>query len=984
MELVARDAKKPTLVLNDDDEVEEEGEEPEADDADRDDDEFYCNLACKLKDDELDKIASELLELIADDVESRRPWTLQFKKGLKTMGLESNQIDDGAFPGAAIVTHPLMNEAIVQFWARAMAEVMPPEGPVKVKVIGKSTQEKEESATRVEAYMNYQCQVEDEGYRPETSRLIFSVPQAGSSFRKTFRNTEMDRTQGIYVPAEHFIVPFSATSLANAPRFTHRMRLSPNEVKKRMKSKLYRKTDLPKPVVEDLTDEEDSKLEVEKRDKGAMDNDARHEVFECYVDYTIKGYEDPDGIDLPFIITMEKESSRVLAIYRNWKKDDPLLEKRVYFTQFDYIPGYGFYGLGLFHLIGALSEAATGALRALLDAAAFSALQGGFKTKDATSLKGGQLIIEPGVWKDVDMTSEELSKAFYTPPFKEPSESLFKLLELLVESGRRFASITETMVGDADNKAPVGTTVALIEQGGKVFTAIHQGLHDSMAKEFKLRYEINAEYMPDDGYTYDIEGDEREVYKEDFSASKKLRVVPTSDPNMASSTHRIAVAQAVYQLSKENPQFYDGLAVQRRMLQAMKVPDNEELLIDVNDAIPLDPVAENQAILCGKMVKVFPSQDHMSHLSVHLALMKNPAYLANPMLQESMPQITAAMQAHIAQHLAGLHAAQMSQLGVKGAYMIDPMATHPDKIGTAEDTQIGAEAAKLAEQITQLPGLPPAPQPPDPNAEAQAKLQLQQQTHQQEMQQSNEKHAQTMQQERDKHGLAQEVKASTGQADIVMKGQKTQAEIGMARDKGQNEMDIKGAAAKEGLLQASDKAALDGGVRAEQAVHDQAQKEIDADAAEAERVKAALASDHERKADLAAGDHKRAADMAVTEHKAATGIAQTEATADAADRERIAQAAATDHERSIQAVDSENEATHAEADRKTADEDADKERKDGEEKRKKEQAAADRESARKQADREHELKIKKKSREIDVEAAAAKAAAAKKKPKAKK
>lgn len=802
VEYSARDVAEPEYELDDNDEVKEVDADEESR-AEPGDDDHYENLAEHLEDDVLDKIAAEIIEQVKDDEESRAEWANTFKRGLKIMGLEKNEVDDGPFPGAAIVTHPLMNEAIVQFWARAMGELCPPEGPVKGKVLGKETQQKLDASARIEDYMNNQLMFEDKGYRAETSRLVFAIPQQGSAFRKTFRNTELDYTQGIYVPAEHFIVPFAATNLDNAPRFTHRQRLTPNEVKKKIKSGLYRKVDLPKPSPEELTIEEQKKAEIEDKHQGTLDHDARHQIYETYIDYSIPGYEDEDGIDLPYICTVEVESSKVLAIRRNWRKDDPLYEKRIYFTHYEYIPGFGFYGLGLFHLIGALSEAATGALRAILDGAAFASLQGGFKTKDASGVRGGQLVIEPGVWKDVDLTADELSKSFYTPPFKEPSRTLYELLGLLVDAGRRFASITETMVGEADNKAPVGTTVALIEQGSKVFTAIHQGLHAAATHEFKLRYEINAEFIPEEGYTYDVEGDEREVYKADFN--KHTDVVPTADPNLSSSTHRIAVAQATYQLYKEDPQEFKGRKVIERVLQAMKVPEYEELLADTDIKTPLDPVAENQAILTGRMIRVFPEQDHAAHIAVHLALAQNPGFLANPMLQQQTPQILAAMQAHIAAHLAGLHASQVTSLGVSGAYMIDTQATDANKVGRPEDSQVSAMAAKFAQQIAQMPGLPPPPPEPDPAAEAKQKLQAAEQLHQQQLKQKDEAHQQQLAHTQQRHDM-----------DMANRD----------KDAGQKRT-LSAAEAEQNLQQKADDGALDLALKAEQGLHDQASRELD-------------------------------------------------------------------------------------------------------------------------------------------------------------
>jgi len=723
---------------------------------------FTRNLALDLPESELDRIAQDLLTKIESDEKTREPWYQRFRRGLEMMGVHEDALDDGPFPGASSAVHPLLAEAMVQFWARAEPELIPPEGPVKVKVTGEQTEEATERAERVENYMNYQCLVEDYGFREESSRALIAVPWQGCAFTKTFYSPIRDTVCKEFVQAEHLIAPYSATSLEQAPRFTHRMFKTVNEVRKMQAARYYRPCDLAQPDYEEVIDAQEARDEAVDRGTPSGDpDDARHIIFEVSTEYEIPGHPDMDedgnetGIALPYIVSIEKSSRKILSIYRNWREDDDLKQRRVYVTKYGYIPGWGLYDFGLFHLIGGLSEAATGALRLVLDGSATASMQGGYRTKQGKRLGEGRSVIEPGVWKDTDLSHEDISKAFYTPPFKEPSPSLFNLLGFLVESAQRFSSTTETMVGDADNNAPVGTTVALIEQGSKVFSAIHSRLHHSAAHEYRIRYELTQEFMPEGGYPYDVLGDEREVFKEDFGPG--ISLLPVSDPNIFSQTQRIAIAQSSYQLATENPDIIDRREAVERMLKALKTPDIDSLLIKDDDLQPMDPVSENQALLLGKPAKVFAEQDHEAHIQVHIAFLEHPQFGGHPEAQEA---IFAAAKAHLAEHMAALYVQRMNELGVPAQFISrDDEERQTQALPPHVAEQIGMEAARVSGEFLQTKGVPhPEPEQPAPDAnhqvkmmQGQQKMQQDDQRHQMNLQHSDEAHKQNLEQERQAH-----------------------------------------------------------------------------------------------------------------------------------------------------------------------------------------------------------------------------------------
>jgi hypothetical protein len=662
---------------------------------------FNSNLAEMLEDDYLGKLAEEILEGVEEDVERRQSWVSRFRKGLEMMGLAADEVDDGPFPGASTATHPLISEAIVQFWARAMGELVPSEGPAKSKIMGQQTAMQQERARRVETYLNHEMMFVDDSWYMETSRTFFAVPYQGCAFKKVYRDRALGRNTSIFVSAEDFIAPPTISDLKSAPRYAHRIWRTRNELRKAMVSGEYRDVELREPGFEDLPEE--TQLRLESVDLQAEEDreDARHELFESYIELDLQGFEDadeigPTGVALPYVVTVDKESRKILSIYRGWKQQDPLKRRRVNFVKYGYIPGLAFYDFGLFHLMGGLQEAATGALRELLDAGATASLQGGFVAKDA-NIRDEKLEIEPGVWKPVDATAEDLQKAFFTPPFKEPSPALFQLLSFLTERAEKFTATTELMTGDTNAKAPVGSVTAVIEQAAKVFSTIHRGLHMSMAQELRLRFELVQEHMPEEGYPYDVEGQHEGILAEDFAPG--VSITPVSDPNIFSSTQRVSIAQAVYQLAMENPDIIKKDVAVRRVMEAIRVPDVDELFI-ANDPPPapepMDPVSEVQALLRGQPVQAYPDQNHIAYLQHYASFLNNPEYGGNPEIQKA---IGPAAMALVGQRLAYAWATHARSLGAAAPLLPPPLG--------APDPSQGAAAGAAPMGGPGVPQLPP-------------------------------------------------------------------------------------------------------------------------------------------------------------------------------------------------------------------------------------------------------------------------------------
>lgn len=656
-------------------------------------------------------LVHQVIDQVDSDLRSRAPWEERVKQALELLGMKNRPLDELPFDGASAVNYPLIAEACVQFQARAIEEVFPSDGPCKTKVVGKRTRQIEEQAERVGSHMNYQMMEEDRAYFWHVDQMLFWLPIFGSAFKKTYYDSTLKMVVSRLVPPGDFIVPYLATDLFTSPRYTHRMVKVRSQLEKLIASGYYRAIDLVKTNAELVAGEAGSSKELQDtaddRVVSVHEDDDAYTLYEMHCDLDLEddqrrifGWDEErncpcEGFPLPYVVTVEKETQQLLGIRRNWKESDELMLRRSWFTHYKYLPGLGFYGFGLLHLIGSLSEAATGALRALLDGAAFANMQGGYVSEDA-QIPEGENHIEPGRYKRVKMSADELSRAFYTPPFKEPSPALQQLFGLLVDTGRRFASITEEMVGDASNTGPVGTTIALIEQSSKVFSGVHRRLHVAQAEELSLRAELNGEFLPAE-YPYEIEGESRVIMRSDYDA--RVDVVPVSDPNIFSSAQRIAQGQAILELAERFPGEIDITEAVKRFLKAIKVPDFE-MLMKSGSKVRRDPVSENMLLMTGKPVKAFAEQDHDSHIAVHMGLMGS-------INDEAKGIVGMVMQAHLAEHYAfAYYNAVNAQMGGQ----LPPPTWMDNSTDDQEEVPIEADLliSQYAAQMQVPPIMPPS------------------------------------------------------------------------------------------------------------------------------------------------------------------------------------------------------------------------------------------------------------------------------------
>lgn len=625
----------------------------------------YANIAESLDESTLATIGRRVCEWYETDRTSREPWYERMEQGIKALGV-STDVDGGAdFEGASVVVHPLLSEACVQFQARAIAETWPAEGPVRTTIIGKVTEEKTAQADRVREYMNYLYSKAMPGAYDEEDSLLYRLPIEGSMFKKVNYDPEYGVVRSYMVKPQDFIVPYNATSLYTAPRYIHVLRYHRNRVRRLMYSGFWLDIGTVRAADESYTRTSIDEAEDDVESRYATDWDdegQRMTFFECHCELDIPGFEDKDdkgkktGVALPYVVTVDFDQQRTVAIRRNWREEDRGKRKRVWFTHKKFLPGLGFYGHGFYHAIGGLSQAATGALRALLDSAAFSNLQGGFRSRDVRLAgKGGDKPLAPGELRETEATAEELDKGIKFVEYPEPSRTLYELLGYLDERGQRFASTTDVNVGEFKANMPVGTTLALIEQGAKVFSGIHKRLHAANAREYQLAADVFSEFMPAE-YPYDVAGEERIIKRADFDG--RVDILPVSDPNLVSSTHRIVLGQAVLDLSERSPDLYKKVEVHRQLLSAMRVPNIDAILSDPSKKIRRDPVSENMAFMMREPVTAVPDQDHEAHLRVH-----DHWFMALPPdLQEALAPM---YQAHNAEHLAYLYRLRiMEQLSI--------------------------------------------------------------------------------------------------------------------------------------------------------------------------------------------------------------------------------------------------------------------------------------------------------------------------------
>ena len=664
-------------------------------------DSFDSNLADFMDEGELQHLGSELVGKFESDKSSRGDWEQSYEQGLDQLGLE---IEERTTPwaGACGVFHPMLSEAVVRFQAQTIQEIMPAQGPVKTHIWGKFTPEREKQAKRVQEYLNYQLIEVMTEYRSETEKLLFSLPLAGSAFRKIYFDPSLGRPTSMFVPAEDFVVAYNESELEQAERYTHVMNRSNNQIRKLQVSGFYRDVELTPSNIENnsITDKYNEIGGV----RPSYENDERHQLLEMHVDVDLPGYEDEDGVALPYVITIDKGSDTVLSIYRNWSEEDPHRVKKQHFVHYGYVPGIGFYNLGLIHMIGGLAKSATSLLRQLVDAGTLSNLPGGLKTR-GLRIKGDDTPIMPGEFRDVDVPGGAIRDNITFLPYKEPSSVLYQLLGNIVEEGRRFASMADLKIADMNQEAPVGTTLAIMERAMKVQSAIQARIHASLKQEYKILAEIIADYT-DPAYPY--ETDEGEAIKlEDFD--DRIDVVPVSDPNASTMAQRIMQYQAALQLAAQAPNLYDMPLLHRQMMDLIGIPNADKVVPNQEEVPPKDPVTENQDMLTLAPVKAYEYQDHEAHMRVHMALKSDPQLAQEVQNSPAGGAVSGALDAHVREHLAFVFRRQIEQeLGAPLPPVGEPLPPNIEKqlsvmIADAADQMMGkkqqqAQAEQMAAQ----------------------------------------------------------------------------------------------------------------------------------------------------------------------------------------------------------------------------------------------------------------------------------------------
>jgi hypothetical protein len=654
---------------------------------------FEDNLAEYIDDGTLASLASELLSDYEEDVSSRKDWMQTYVDGLELLGLKIETRSE-PWEGACGVYHPLLAEALVKFQSETMMATFPAAGPVKTEIVGKESPEKKAAALRVQDDMNYQLTDVMTEYRTEHERMLWGLGLAGNAFKKVYYDPHLKRQVSMFVPAEDLVVPYGASNLQSSPRVTHVMRKTENEVRRLQVSGFWSDVDLGEP---DTTLDEVEKKIAEKLGFRATTDD-RHKILEMMVDLDLEGFEHTDedgeetGIAIPYIVTIDKSSGKVLAIRRNWKEDDLQCKPRQHFVHYPYIPGFGFYAFGLIHLVGAFAKSGTSLLRQLVDAGSLSNLPGGFKAR-GLRVKGDDTPIAPGEFRDVDVPSGTIKDNLMTLPYKEPSQTLLALLNQIVEDGRRFANAADLQVSDMSSQAPVGTTLAMLERTLKIMSAIQARIHYAMKQELHLLKEIIRDDTPAD-YSYDPQIGSRLAKQSDYDC---VDVIPVSDPNASTMAQKIVQYQAVLQLAQTAPQMYNMPLLHRQMLEVLGIKEASKLIPLDEDQKPTDPVSENQNVLMGKPLKAFMYQDHQAHITVHMAAMQDPKLQqmmqGNPIAQ----QLQAQMMNHINEHLGFEYRKQIEQqLG---------MSLPPQKDASGEtinmDPQVEARLAPLLAQAAQ-------------------------------------------------------------------------------------------------------------------------------------------------------------------------------------------------------------------------------------------------------------------------------------------
>ena len=687
---------------------------------------FYANLADIMPDSDLNSLKNDLMSNIESDKDSRGDWEKTYREGLEYLGMKYEERSQ-PFEGASGVMHPLLSESVTQFQAQAYNELLPSQGPVKTQVLGMTTPETEQQAARVQEFMNYQLMQVMKEYDPETDQMLFYLPLSGSAFRKVYYDQNLGRAVSKFIPSEDLIVPYSATDLHSATRITHVINMPMNDIRKLQQIGFYSDVDIDSGnMMADETDDIQEGIDELQGVKPSYDDDDTCKVHEIHTELDIEGFEDMNaegedtGIKLPYIVTIG--NNKVLSIRRNYKENDQLKQRINYFVHYKFLPGLGFYGFGLTHMIGGLSKAATSILRQLIDAGTLSNLPAGFKAR-GIRIRNDDQPLQPGEFRDMDAPGGSLRDAFVPLPFKEPSQTLLSLLGILVDSGRRFASIADTQVGDGNQNAPVGTTVALLERGTRVMSAIHKRLHASQRIEFEILAKVFGEYLPP-AYPYSTANGNQTIKALDFDS--RVDVLPVSDPNTFSMSQRVMMAQELLRTVQSNPEIHGPTGIHeayKRMYSSMGVQNIEQLLPPPPKPQPIDPASENASLIAGMPAQAFQGQDHDSHINSHVSLY-------GTITAQSNPVVLSLIQAHVYQHVSFRAAEIVDQQNAQNPEFqstLQQIQQLPPEVGMQYQQQlkesvardVAAVVSQLMEQINSI-FMPPPPQP-DPLVELRGK-----------------------------------------------------------------------------------------------------------------------------------------------------------------------------------------------------------------------------------------------------------------------
>ena len=671
------DKENPEVII--------EGEEPVVEETAEDD--FSKNLAEDMDERDLKDLASQLISDFKNDKETRADWEDSYTKGLDLLGFKYT-VQTRPFQGASGVTHPLLAEAVTQFQAQAYKELLPADGPVRTQVIGKVDVQKEEQATRVKDFMNYMITEQMDEYTPEFDQLLFYLPLAGSTFKKIYYDEVLERAVSKFVPAEDLILPYYTTSLLDCERITHIIRMTDNEVRKNQVAGFYRDIDLTQ-AENNQSDIKSKYNSLEGVSKGSEADDTRT-VLEMHVDLDL---EDDNNVKIPYIVTIDETTQEILSIYRNYKEQDRKMKKINYFVHYKFLPGLGFYGFGLIHMIGGLSTAATSALRQLLDAGTLSNLPAGFKAR-GMRIRDDDQPIQPGEFRDVDAPGGNIREQFQLLPFKEPSATLFQLLGFCVDAGKRFAGIADMQMGEDSANRAVGTTIALLERGARVMSAIHKRLYYGMKQEFKILARVFSEYLPPE-YPYDVFGGERTIKQTDFD--DRVDILPVADPNIFSMSQRVTLAQTQLQIAQTNPGIHNIYEAYRRVYTALGTKQIDELLVRPENPTPKDPAIENMEGLQMRLPKAFPEQDHEAHIEAHKTFMQSRMVQINP-------QVYALFQGHISEHISMLSTIEIMNVMRQDPEMAQLEQQDPEQFQAMAASQIAKRVNMLTAQLIQQEG----------------------------------------------------------------------------------------------------------------------------------------------------------------------------------------------------------------------------------------------------------------------------------------